>query len=265
MMVGAEVARRQRRHGHVMRGRDPPGGARPAARAAPARPFAALKDNLDVRAGEVLGIAGVAGNGQGELFDALSGERQASADDAIVIAARPVGQARHHRAGASGAAFVPEERLGHGAHRASRCPRTRCSPRMRSDRGLAAAGSSIRCRGGRASKRIGEGDGRAQERRDPEAGSLSGGNLQKFIVGRELLRKPARAGRQPADLGRRCRRGEPHPAGAGRSGARGSAVLVISQDLDEIFEIADRIAVIHDGRLSSLSGSRRRPLRRSAC
>ena len=82
------------------------------------------------------------------------------------------------------------------------------------------------------------------------AGSLSGGNLQKFIVGRELDRQPAvLVVNQPtwgvdAGAASRIRQALVDLAKAG------SAVLVISQDLDEIFEVATEIAVISDGRLS---------------
>jgi simple sugar transport system ATP-binding protein len=87
-------------------------------------------------------------------------------------------------------------------------------------------------------------------RPDPEARALSGGNLQKFVVGRELDRKPAvLVVNQPTwgvDAGAAAviRQALIDLARAG------SAVLVISQDLDEIFEIADRIAVISRGHLS---------------
>jgi simple sugar transport system ATP-binding protein len=87
-------------------------------------------------------------------------------------------------------------------------------------------------------------------RRDPEAGSLSGGNLQKFVVGREILRAPGVLVVSQPTWG--------VDAGAAATirqalidlARQGSAILVISQDLDEIFAIADRIAVIHDGQLS---------------
>jgi ABC-type uncharacterized transport system ATPase subunit len=85
---------------------------------------------------------------------------------------------------------------------------------------------------------------------DPEARSLSGGNLQKFVVGRELDRKPRLLVVNQPTWG--------VDAGAAAVirqalidlAQEGSAVLVISQDLDEIFEIADRIAVISRGQLS---------------
>jgi simple sugar transport system ATP-binding protein len=87
-------------------------------------------------------------------------------------------------------------------------------------------------------------------RRDPEAGSLSGGNLQKFVVGREILRAPCVLVVNQPTWG--------VDAGAAATirqalldlARGGSAVLVISQDLDEVFQIADRVAVIHDGCLS---------------
>ncbi len=87
--------------------------------------------------------------------------------------------------------------------------------------------------------------------RDPEARALSGGNLQKFVVGREVLRRPALLVVAQPTWG----------VDAGATGLirqalvdlakDGTAVLVISQDLDELFEIADRIAVIFHGRLSA--------------
>ena len=103
--------------------------------------------------------------------------------------------------------------------------------------------------------------------RDPEAAALSGGNLQKFIIGRELDRQAVGDDRQPTDLGRRRRRRGEDPAVADRTGARsGSAVLVISQDLDELFEISDAIAVMHNGELSKpLPIAGRHISRRSGC
>src|SRR5476651_452261 len=88
-------------------------------------------------------------------------------------------------------------------------------------------------------------------KRDPEAASLSGGNLQKFIVGREILREPGvLVVSQPTwgvDAGAAATIRQALLDLAGR----GAAVLVISQDLDELIEIADRIAVMFTGRLSA--------------
>jgi simple sugar transport system ATP-binding protein len=205
--------------------------------------------SLEVRGGEILGIAGVAGNGQDELFAALSGERPSDNDGAIVIdglAAGMLGVTARRR---MGAAFVPEERLGHGA-----------APRMKlSENALLTghAASGMVKRGfidrpatlaavDRTTRRF---DVR-KAKRDPEAASLSGGNLQKFVVGREILREPRVLVVSQPTWG--------VDAGAAATirqalidlASRGSAVLVISQDLDELAEIADRIAVMFHGRLS---------------
>ena len=85
-----------------------------------------------------------------------------------------------------------------------------------------------------------------------ESGSLSGGNLQKFILGREILQEPGILIISQPTWG--------VDAGAAlvlrksllELAARGCAVLIISQDLDEIFEICDRIAVLYQGNLSVL-------------
>jgi simple sugar transport system ATP-binding protein len=203
---------------------------------------------LEVRGGEVLGIAGVAGNGQDELFAALSGERLADHDGSIVIDGEAAGHLSITRRRRLGAAFVPEERLGHAT-----------VPRMTlSDNALLTGHAVGMTHDGfidraaalnvvdRATKTF---DIR-KAKRDPEAASLSGGNLQKFVVGREILREPGVLVVSQPTWG--------VDAGAAAVirqalidlAARGAAVLVISQDLDELLEIADRIAVVFTGRLS---------------
>jgi general nucleoside transport system ATP-binding protein len=199
--------------------------------------------NLDVQGGELVAIAGVAGNGQSEFFDAVSGE-QTSGHETIVIDGIACGAegvtARRKR----GAAFVPEERLGHGAvpgfKLSENVTLTRHGQIQMIDRvadlGIAA----------QVSKAFDVRKGKV----DPEARSLSGGNLQKFVVGRELDRNPkVLVVNQPTwgvDAGAAATIRQAL-IDLARSGA---AVLVISQDLDEIFEIADRIAVISRGQLS---------------
>jgi general nucleoside transport system ATP-binding protein len=205
--------------------------------------------SLEVRGGEIVGIAGVAGNGQDELFSALSGERVSPADKAIVINGKPVGKVGVTERRRVGAAFVPEERLGHGA-----APRMRLSENALLT-GHAASGMVKRGFINRpemlavVDRTTDEFDVR-KGKRDPEAASLSGGNLQKFVVGREILREPGvLVASQPTwgvDAGAAATIRQALIDLAGR----GSAVLVISQDLDELTEIADRIAVMFHGRLS---------------
>jgi general nucleoside transport system ATP-binding protein len=206
--------------------------------------------SLEVRGGEILGIAGVAGNGQDELFAALSGERLSAGEGNIVIDGGAAGLLDINERRRRGAAFVPEERLGHGT-----------APRMKlSENALLTghAASGMVKRGfinklaalahvDRTTKSF---DVR-KAKRDPEAVSLSGGNLQKFVVGREILREPGILVVSQPTWG--------VDAGAAAVirqalidlAARGTAVLVISQDLDELAEIADRIAVMFHGKLSA--------------
>ena len=245
------------------------GAALPETRRAPARPEPAprievrglnatpedpfgvpLRDvSFAVHPGEIAGIAGVSGNGQTELAALLSGERTLPEQDAILLDGEPVA---HLDAGARrdrGLAFVPEDRLGRGvvplmslrenailtAHRSGMVRRGMLR-RRRAD-GYAReviARFNVHCTGATATAR-----------------SLSGGNLQKYIVGREIALSPrvlvvsqptwgldvaaAAAIRQALiDLSRQS-----------------TAVLVISEELDELFEICDRILVLYEGRLSA--------------
>jgi simple sugar transport system ATP-binding protein len=210
----------------------------------------ALKDiSLEVRGGEIFGIAGVAGNGQDELFSALSGERLSS-DGAVVIDGQAAGHLNVTERRRRGAAFVPEERLGHGT-----------APRMKlSDNALLtghAASGMVQHGFINKSVTLAVVDRTTitfdvrKAKRDPEAVSLSGGNLQKFVVGREILREPGVLVVSQPTWG--------VDAGAAATirqalidlASRGAAVLVVSQDLDELAEIADRIAVMFHGRLSA--------------
>jgi general nucleoside transport system ATP-binding protein len=215
-------------------------------------PFAVALDNvsLDVRGGEIVSIAGVAGNGQDELFDALSGEARAARADAIAIDGVACGRRGVNTRRRLKAAFVPEERLGHGA-----VPRFRLSQNVILTRHATADGlvrsGTINTAGARAiANRVSSTFDVRKGSPDPEASALSGGNLQKFVVGRELDRKPG--------VLVVCQPTWGVDAGAATTirqalidlAKAGSAVLVISQDLDEILEISDRIAVISQGRLS---------------
>jgi simple sugar transport system ATP-binding protein len=210
----------------------------------------ALKDvSLTLHRGEILGIAGVAGNGQDELFAALSGERAAPRAETILLDGSAVGHEDINRRRRRGAAFVPEERLGHAA-----------APRMRlSDNALVSghAASGLAPRGfldrGRM---LGWVDAVTQAfdvrkgPRDPEARALSGGNLQKFVVGREMLRKPSLLVVAQPTWGVDAGAAQLIRQSLVDLSKQGAGVLVISQDLDELLEIADRIAVIFHGRLS---------------
>src|ERR1700722_8818850 len=206
--------------------------------------------SLEVRGGEIVGIAGVSGNGQDELFAALSGERLSQSEGTVVIDGLAAGLSGVNERRRLGAAFVPEERLGHGT-----APRMKLSENALLT-GHAASGMVKR---GFIDKpatlatvdRTAKAFDVRKAKRDPEAVSLSGGNLQDFIVGREILREPGvLVETQPtwgvdAAAAATIRQALIHLA------AGGTALLVISQDLDELAEIADRIAVMFHGKLST--------------
>ncbi len=255
MMVGAEVA-------GVEKVEPPADGVLQlevtSLSVSPRSPFAMpLKSvSMQVRAGEVLAIAGVAGNGQSELFDALSGEYPVESADAIRIRGRPVGRLGINERRLLGAGFVPEERHGHAAVPAMSLSENLFLSRNASDRKAYLAGGKLGLiRHGlvqQAARRISEMMDVRKSGDDPAAGSLSGGNLQKFIVGRELDRQPSvLVVNQPtwgvdAGAASRIRQALVDLAKSG------SAVVVISQDLDEIFEVATSIAAISEGKLSAV-------------
>ena len=206
--------------------------------------------SLEIRAGEVVAIAGVAGNGQSELFEALSGERLAPRPATIHLAGVPCGARGVTERRRLGAAFVPEERLGHSAVPGFALSENVLLTRHSAGEALVQAGFVDRPRTRAVTARVAERFDVRTSHANPEARALSGGNLQKFVVGRELDRDPRVVViNQPTwgvDAGAAAliRQGLVDMARAG------AAVLVISQDLDEIFEIADRIAVISRGELS---------------
>ncbi len=203
--------------------------------------------NLAIRRGEIVGIAGISGNGQRELLAALSGERL-TRNEAIAIDGVGVGAQGAAARRARGLAYVPEERLGRGA-----VPELSLADNAlltAHARGLVRHGL-IRHERARdyARATIAAFDVKAGGP-DALAQSLSGGNLQKFILGREIRQAPrVMIAAQPTwgvDIGAAS---EIRQALIDLRDS-GTAVLVVSEELDELFDICDRIAVIAQGRLS---------------
>ena len=211
--------------------------------------------SLDVSAGEVVAIAGVSGNGQGELFDALSGERPLGDANMLLVDGQAAGRLGVNQRRRANMAFVAEERLGHGAVPTLPLSQNMILTRHASDLAISRHGVLNKEGAFDARDRVVKNYDVRKGKIDPEARALSGGNLQKFVMGRELDRKPGiLIVNQPtwgvdagaaADIRQAL-------IDLARSGA---AVLVISQDMDEIFEIADRIAVISRGQLSQAAAA----------
>ncbi|TXH90301.1 MAG: ABC transporter ATP-binding protein [Rhodoferax sp.] len=206
---------------------------------------------FEVRAGEVVGIAGVSGNGQKELLYALSGEDCRAPADSVQIGATDVARLNPAQRRRLGLHFVPEERLGRGAVPTLSLAQNLLLTRTESITAPKFAGGWIKVRAleAHAARLIQSFNVKAGGPQSA-AKSLSGGNLQKFIVGREIDAKPSLfIVSQPTwgvDVGAAAQiRGE---ILALRDA--GCAVLVVSEELDELFEISDRMHVIAGGRLS---------------
>lgn len=209
-----------------------------------------LRDiSLSVRGGEILGIAGVAGNGQNALMRVLSGERVLARPETIRIQGTPAAHLGPRARRDLGLATVPEERLGQGAvPDLSLAENALLSAYRHGD--LVRGGLVDRMRAHGFARRVIDAFNVIAHGSTAEARSLSGGNLQKFIIGREILQKPrvlvAAHPTWGVDAGSAA---AIHQALADLRD-QGAAILVISQDLDELYALADRIAVITAGRLS---------------
>ena len=205
--------------------------------------------HLTVRQGEILGIGGVAGNGQDELLSVLSGE-VLTEPDAVKLGQEPIGQLGPVARRALGVLAAPEERLGHAA--APDMSLTENAMLTGATREGLVKNGFLKWTAAKdfAQRVIKEFDVRTP---GPEnaARSLSGGNLQKFVIGREVLQRPEVLVVNQPTWGV-----DASAAAAIRQSlldlaAGGAAVICISQDLDELMEISDSFAALNEGRLSA--------------
>ncbi len=204
--------------------------------------------DLDVYRGEIVGIAGVAGNGQQELLSTLSGEQRTPRQDMILLGEEPVGRRDPAARRARGLAFAPAERLGRGAVPEMSLSDNTCLTAY--GQGLVRHGFIRASRVRQLARRICEAFNIVSGGIDAEARSLSGGNLQKFVIGREILLSPrvliAANPTWGVDVGAAVTIRQAIVDLA----ATGAGVLLVSEDLNELFEVCDRIAVMYEGRLS---------------
>ncbi len=204
-----------------------------------------LSGQIHVPCGKIVGIAGISGNGQSDLMKAISGEALLP-KDAISICGAPVGDLRVKHRRAMGLRYVPEERLGQAT-----------VPEMSLESNTLLTSNLFLAKGFMRNKMIHRFTETVIEKFKVKSGgshasaaSLSGGNLQKFIVGRELLHNPKILVLNQPTWG--------VDAGAAalirnaliRQRTGGSAVLVVSEELDELFEICDEIVVMSEGKIS---------------
>jgi ABC-type uncharacterized transport system ATPase subunit len=205
--------------------------------------------SLSIAGGEILGIAGIAGNGQSELMDALSGEILAGRPDSVRIDGVPAGHMGPRDRRRLRGCFVPEERNGHGAVTTmSLAENAFLSGYLRG--ALARFGVIDRRRTFAFAEAIIRRFDVRTSGPTAEARSLSGGNLQKFLVGREVLQNPSVLVINQPTWGVDAGAALAIQEAIVELAQAGAAVLIVSQDLDEIFVVADRIAVIAGGRVS---------------
>jgi general nucleoside transport system ATP-binding protein len=203
--------------------------------------------SLSVAAGEVLGIAGISGNGQRELLAALSGEDNRSAADSIKLFGRDISAAGPTQRRRLGLHFAPEERLERATVAAHSLSENTLLTRADSVApGFWLHKSPRRTLAQHIIARFGV------KARGPEAlaRGLSGGNLQKYVVGREIDAEPKLLiVAQPTwgvDVGAAAQiRGE-----LLKLRDAGSALLIVSEELDELLELSDNLVVIAGGRVS---------------
>jgi simple sugar transport system ATP-binding protein len=201
--------------------------------------------SLVVRAGEIVAVAGVAGNGQRELAETIAGMR-APTGGSVRIGGKPLRGGDPRTAIAAGIAYVPEDRLGTGV---SPSLSIASNLVLRSYRGRSASRGPL-LRLGRIREHAIE---MIRHYRIAAPGPaaparlLSGGNLQKVVLAREFSGEPrllvAAAPTRGLDVGAI----ETVHAYLREAAAEGVAVLLISEDLDEILLLADRIAVMYEG------------------
>ena len=207
--------------------------------------------SFEVRSGEIVGIAGISGNGQAVLMAALAGELLAE-PNTVQLFNRPVGDMNTAKRRQLGLRYVPEQRLGHGAVAGM----TLADNALLTDTSLQSGGLLNAAKARDDAARIVERFGIRATTFEQKVETLSGGNLQKYIVGREMLQAPrVLLLDQPTwgvDVG---------SAASIRNElvalrAAGCAIVIVSEELDELYQLADRLLVMADGRLSPSRAAR---------
>lgn len=204
--------------------------------------------DLALHAGEIVGLAGVDGNGQSELAEALAGLRRPSAGQFLIRGA----DATHYdplRIAGCGLHYVPADRNARGAvpslsvaenavlknHRTPPMSRRGIlrHPAIRQFAQHLVEGNDVRC-----------------QSIDAPAATLSGGNLQKLILGRETAQRPDILIAEHPTRGLDVSATEYVRRELLRLADAGTTVLLISADLEELLAMSSRVVVIHDGRLA---------------
>ena len=205
--------------------------------------------NLSVNKGEILGIGGVAGNGQDELTSVLSGELP-SDKHAITLFGEPIGDLDINKRRLMGILTAPEERLGHAAIPGMNLIENTNLTAHHKESLVGKDGIINWNKTKNLTSQIIKSFDVRTPNNEASAGSLSGGNLQKFVIGREILQGPTVfIVNQPTWGVDAAAANAIHQAILDLA-STGSAIVLISQDLDELIAVSDSFAAINAGRLS---------------
>ena len=201
--------------------------------------------SVAVRKGEIVGVAGISGNGQARLMAVAAGEAPV-ADEGVMLFGKPVGSLGTRDRRRLGLRYVPEQRLGHAA-----VPEIslQTNTYLTGD-DLVKHGFILEEKALRFTEKIIERFHVKTPSPQKHAGGLSGGNLQKFIMGREILQNPGVLIVNQPTWGVDVGAAATIRNALMRLREDGAAVLVVSEEVDELFEICDRIAVMYRGHLS---------------
>jgi simple sugar transport system ATP-binding protein len=208
--------------------------------------------SLLVHAGEIVGVAGVAGNGQRELAEVIAGMRHRTAGR-VLVNGKPTRGGDPLEAIRRGVAYVPDDRLGTGV-----------APSLSVAENLvlkAYRNAPISTQGVLHARRIRANAIELMRRFNIAAPSwetptrqLSGGNIQKVLLARELSGRPRVLVASSPTSGLDVGATDAVRSLLLESAARGVGILLISEDLDEVLALADRIAVIYNGRIMGVVG-----------
>ena len=198
---------------------------------------------FDVREGEILGVAGVSGNGQTELVDVLCGVRRASAGSVAVGGADLTGAAPA-RVVAAGVGRIPEDRHAAVVSELSVAHNLALEHLSEFRRGPQLDNRRLREHAETLIERF-----TIKARPEDPIGTLSGGNLQKVILARVLSREPKLLVVSQPTRGLDVAATEYVRQQLLEQRDRGAGVLLVSEDLDELLVLADRLIVLYEGRI----------------
>ena len=203
--------------------------------------------SLYMNEGEILGIAGVTGNGQNELLEVISGQRHAE-DGKVIIKGKDVTNDSLKEVRALGVGYIPEDRIEKGLL-SDRSISENLVLGVHTNPPLANRWFTNLSQIKKYAKKLVDEYNISTPDIEKEAGKLSGGNIQRLILARELSREPDIILANKPTSGLDISSQEFIRQRLMRERGKGKAILLVSEDLDEVMMMSDRIAVMYEGKI----------------